>query len=51
MIILCQNHKNQIYNLKKENFDIIPTTRFVNGQNRFYTNNQLQEAGQYKLFQ
>ena len=44
------DHKNQIYNLKKENFDIIPTTRFVNGQNRYYTNNQLQEAGQYKLF-
>ena len=44
------DHKNQIYNLKKENFDIIPTTRFVNGQNRYYTNNQLQEAGHYKLF-
>tara|TARA_B110000858_G_scaffold121730_1_gene138830 strand:- start:446 stop:1507 length:1062 start_codon:yes stop_codon:yes gene_type:complete len=41
---------NEIYHLKNLVTDIVPTTRTINGQSRFYTNNQIFKSGQYQLY-
>ena len=43
-------NNNEIYNLKNDIIDIIPTSKLVNGKNRFYTNNQINKSGQYILY-
>jgi len=43
-------NNNEIYNLKNDIIDIIPTSKLVNGKNRFYTNNQIKKSGQYILY-
>ena len=44
------NNKNKIFNLKNNDIDVIPTSKFINGENRYYTNNQIKKSGQYKLY-
>ena len=44
------NINNKIYHLKNIDSDIVPTTRTINGQTRYYTNNQIFKSGQYKLY-
>ena len=41
---------NEIYHLKNLVTDIVPTIRTINGQSRFYTNNQIFKSGQYQLY-
>lgn len=43
-------NNNEIFNLKNDIIDIIPTSKLVNGKNRFYTNNQIKKSGQYILY-
>ena len=43
-------NNNEIFNLKNDIIDIIPTSKLVNGKNRFYTNNQITISGQYILY-
>ena len=43
-------NNNEIFNLKNDIIDIIPTPKLVNGKNRFYTNNQIKKSGQYILY-
>ena len=47
---ISENSNNNIYHLKNKSVDIIPTTKTINGKTRYYTNNQILESGQYKLY-
>ena len=38
-----------IYHLQSDDFDIIPTEKFVAGKRKLYLHDQLKEAGNYKL--
>ena len=46
---ISKSNRNKIYNLSNNETDIIPTTKIINGENRYYTNNQIKKSGQYKL--
>ena len=45
-----KENNNEIYHLKNTDSDIVPTTKTINGQTRYYTNNQILKSGQYKLY-
>ena len=47
---ISSKSNNEIYNLTNDKISIIPTSKLVNGKNRFYTNNQIKESGQYILY-
>ena len=47
---ISKPNNNEIFNLKNDIIDIIPTSKLVNGKNRFYTNNQINKSGQYILY-
>ncbi|MFL2567951.1 MAG: BatA domain-containing protein [Flavobacteriales bacterium] len=44
-----ENNKG-IFNLKNEKIDIIPTSKNINGETRYYTNNLIEKSGQYILY-
>ena len=45
-----KENNNEIYHLKNTDSDIVPTTKTINGQTRYYTNNQILKSGQYQLY-
>ena len=47
---VSKNNQNKIFNLSNKEIDIIPTTKIINSENRYYTNNQITKSGQYKLY-
>nr|MBC8266536.1 BatA domain-containing protein [Flavobacteriales bacterium] len=42
-------NKENIYHLQSDNYDIIPTERFVSGKRKLYVQEQIKEAGNYLL--
>ena len=47
---ISDDNKNQIFTLKNNLIEIIPTSKKENGKTKYYTNNQIQKAGNYQLY-